>query len=130
MMPAQNSYDHIGCTIYNAWPWQANGGEAVRLLEVGRQRALANGKSLVITEWANSANGSVPGGGGDGPGFIQAFHSYFTQHSGTGPGQLEFETFFNIDGYDLDHILLRRNGSQVIVNPTQPQTAAKYQQLF
>ena len=130
MMPAQNSYDHIGCTIYNAWPWQANGGEAVRMLEVGRQRALANGKSLVITEWANSGNPYEQGGGGDAPGFIQAFHDYFRQHGGTGPGKLEFETFFNIDGYALDHIMLRRSGNNVIVNPTQPQTAAKYQQLF
>lgn len=130
MMPAQDSYDHIGCTIYNAWPWQGNGAEAVRLLEVGRQRALANGKSLVITEWANSGNANQQGGGGDAPGFIQAFHDYFVQHGGTGAGQLEFETFFNIDGYSLDHIMLRKNGSQLIVNPSQPQTAARYQQLF
>lgn len=130
MMPNVNSYDHIGCTIYNAWPWQANGAEAVRLLEVGRQRALANGKSLVITEWANSGNPNTPGGGGDAPGFIQAFHNYFKQHAGTGPGQLEFETFFNIDGYHLDHIMIRRSGANVIVNPSQPQTAAKYRELF
>ncbi len=130
MMPSASSYDHIGCTIYNAWPWQGNGAEAVRLLEVGRQRALANGKSLVITEWANSGNANEDGGGGDAPGFIQAFHDYFVQHGGTGAGQLEFETFFNIDGFSLDHIMLRKNGSQVIVNPTQPLTAAKYQQLF
>lgn len=130
MMPAVSSYDHVGCTIYNAWPWKADGSEAIRLLEVGRQRALSNGKSLVITEWANSGNPNTGGGGGDAPGFIQAMHSYFTQHAGTGPGQLEFETFFNVDGFDLDHIMIRRNGSQIIVNPSQPQTAAKYQQLF
>lgn len=130
MMPNVNSYDHIGCTIYNAWPWQSNGAEAVRLLEVGRQRALANGKSLVITEWANSGNPNEQGGGGDAPGFIQAFHDYFVLHGGTGPGKLEFEAFFNIDGYALDHILLRRNGNDVIVNPTQPLTAAKYRELF
>lgn len=130
MMPNPSSYDHIGCTIYNAWPWEGNGAINVQRMEVGRQRALANGKSLVITEWANSGNPNEQGGGGDSPGFIQAFHSYFTQHAGTGPGQLEFETFFNIDGYALDHILVRRNGTGVTVNSTQPQTAAKYQQLF
>lgn len=130
MMPSSGSYDHVGCTIYNAWPWKADGSEAVRLLEIGRQRAQANGKSLVITEWANSGNGSAQGGGGDAPGFIAAMHSYFQQNGGTGAGRLEFETFFNIDGYELDHILLRKNGSQLVVNSSQPQTAAKYQQLF
>lgn len=130
MMPNPNSYDHVGCTIYNAWPWEGNGAINVQRMEVGRQRALANGKSFVITEWANSGNPNEQGGGGDAPGFIQAFHSYFAEHAGTGPGQLEFETFFNIDGYALDHILVRRNGTGVTVNSTQPQTAAKYQQLF
>ena len=130
MMPHVDSYDHVGCTIYNAWPWQENGAEAVRKLEVGRQRALASGKSFVITEWANSGNPHEAGGGGDAPGFIRAFHNYFQQHGGTGPGQLEFETFFNIDGYELDHIMVRRQDGGILPNPTQPLTAAKYRELF
>lgn len=130
MMPSRSSYDHIGCTIYNAWPWEADGSEALRLLEVCRQRALANGKSLVITEWANSASSDTPGGGGDAPDFISAFHNYFEQHGGTGEGQVEFETFFNIDGYSLDHILLLKTGSRIDLTATQPLTAARYKQLF
>ena len=130
MMPAPSTYDLVGCTIYNAWPWKEDGGPTLRLLEIGRQRALAAGKPFAITEWANSANGGTGGGGGDAPGFISAMHSWMAQHAGTGPGQLVFETFFNIDGYALDHILLRWNGAGISVSGTQSRTAARYRELW
>ena len=130
MMPALDTYDLIGCTIYNAWPWRENGGPTMRLLEAGRQRALAVGKPFAITEWANSANPWTGGGGGDAPGFISAMYEWMRENSGTGPGQLVFETFFNIDGYALDHILLRHNGAGGVVSGSQPRTAARYRDLW
>lgn len=76
------------------------------------------------------ANPNEAGGGGDGLGFISAMHSWMQQHAGTGSGQLVFEAFFNIPGYPLDHELIHWNGSAVSVSTTQPQTAAKYRELF
>ena len=130
MMPASNTYDVVGCTIYNAWPWREDGAPTMRLLEAGRQRALAAGKPLGITEWANSANPRTAGGGGDAPGFISAMHEWMRKNAGSGPGQLVFETFFNIDGYSLDHILLRYNGAGGAVSGSQSRTATRYRELW
>ena len=130
MMPDSSTYDLVGCTIYNAWPWRADGAATLRLLENGRERAEKVGKPFAITEWANSASGSVGGGGGDAPGFISAMHSWMKKHAGTGSGELVFETFFNIDGYALDHIMLRWNGSGGSASGNQSRTAARYRELW
>ncbi len=130
MMPAPDTYDLIGCTIYNAWPWREDGAPTMRLLEAARQRALAVGKPLAITEWANSANPRTAGGGGDAPGFISAMYDWMRKNAGTGAGQLVFETFFNIDGYSLDHILLRDNGAGGAIRGSQSRTAARYRELW
>ena len=130
MMPSAGTYDLIGCTIYNAWPWREDGGPTMRLLEAGRQRALAAGKPFAITEWANSANPRAAGGGGDAPGFISAMDAWMRKNSGTGPGELVFETFFNIDGYALDHMLLRYDGGGGVVSGSQTRTAARYRELW
>ena len=130
MMPAPSTYDIGGGTIYNAWPWEANGATAIQKLEAFRQQIAVAGKPFGITEWANSANPNTEGGGGDAPGFITAMRSWMVQHAGTGAGQLVFETFFNIPGYALDHELIHWTGSAVQVSTTQPQTAAKYRDLY
>ncbi len=130
MMPAKNTYDLVGCTVYNAWPWSASGKSALRQIETGRKRAKAVGKPFAITEWANSANRRAAGGGGEAPGFMSAMHSWMRKHAGTGAGQLVFETFFNIDGYDLDHIMLRFKGSRGRVSGAQDRTAARYRALW
>lgn len=130
MMPDPSTYDLGGGTIYNAWPWEANGATAIKRLEEFRQQIEAAGKPFAITEWANSANPKENGGGGDAPGFITAMHSWMTKHAGTGPGKLVFETFFNTPGYPLDHELIHWDGASVKVSATQPQTAAKYKELF
>jgi hypothetical protein len=130
MIPDPSTYDLGGGTIYNAWPWEANGATTMQRLEAFRQQIAAAGKPFGITEWANAANPNEQGGGGDAPGFITAMHDWMVQHAGTGAGQLVFETFFNIPGYALDHELIHWNGSAVQVSTTQPQTAAKYRDLF
>lgn len=129
MIPNPSSFDLMGGTIYNAWPASPNGDFALGQLESARVQAQAHGKPIGISEWASSGSGgsSIGGPGGDYPGFMTAMHTYFNQHKGTGPGQLWYETFFNIDGYDLDHQILRSNGS---VNPSQPNAANKYKELF
>jgi hypothetical protein len=130
MMPDPSTYDLGGGTLYNAWPWEANGATAIQRLEAFRQQVAAAGKPFGITEWANAANPNEAGGGGDAPGFITAMHDWMVQHAGTGAGQLVFETFFNIPGYALDHELIHWNGSAVQVSTTQPQTAARYLDLY
>ena len=127
MTPDLSSFDLGGGTVYNAWPWSYNGDAAMGWIEAGRAQAQGWGKPIGITEWANSANPNMAGGGGDGPGFITAMHTFFNTHKGTGPGQVWYETFFNIDGYALDHMMLRTNGT---VNPSQPNTANRYRDLF
>lgn len=127
MLPDKSTFDMMGCTIYNAWPWDADGHTAIAKLEAARQQAESLGKPLGITEWANAANGSEAGGGGDAAKFITNMHAWMVKNGGTGAGDLVFETFFNIDGYALDHMLLKPNGQ---VSTTQPQTAAKYRELF
>lgn len=130
MMPAPDTYDLVGCTIYNAWPWREDGAPTMRRLEAARQFASAVGKPIAITEWANSANPWTGGGGGEAPGFISAMHEWMRKNAGSGPGQLVFETFFNIDGYALDHILVRYNGAGGAVSGTQSRTAARYRELW
>lgn len=130
MMPDPSTYDLGGGTLYNAWPWEADGTTALQKLEAFRQQIAAAGKPFGITEWANAANPNEAGGGGDAPGFITAMHNWMVQHAGTGAGQLVFETFFNIPGYGLDHELIHWNGSSVQISTTQPLTATKYRDLF
>jgi hypothetical protein len=130
MMPDPSTYDLGGGTIYNAWPWDADGHSAINRLEAWRTTIAGVGKPFGITEWANGGNPNTGGGGGDAPGFITAMHTWMAQHAGTGSGQLVFETFFNIPGYDLDYELIHWNGSAVQVTTTQPQTAAKYRDLY
>jgi hypothetical protein len=130
MMPDSSTYDLGGGTIYNAWPWEADGATAIQRLETFRQQVASAGKPFGITEWANTANANEQGGGGDAPGFIEAIHAWMEKNAGTGAGQLIFETYFNIPDYALDFELVHQNGSAVRVSTTQPQTAAMYKKLF
>lgn len=130
MMPDTSTYDVGGGTIYNAWPWEADGATAIKRLEAFRQQVASAGKPFAITEWANAANPNEQGGGGDAPGFIEAIHSWMTKSAGTGAGQLIFETYFNIPDYNLDFELVHQNGSAMRVSTTQPQTAAMYRKLY
>lgn len=130
MMPDPSTYDLGGGTIYNAWPWEADGANAIQKLEAFRQKIEEAGKPFGITEWANTANPNEPGGGGDAPGFIAAMHDWMVEHAGANAGQLVFETFFNIPGYALDFELVHWNGTSVQVSTTQPQTALKYRELY
>ena len=128
MRPDPDSFDLWGGTTYNAWqPWSAGGEGAIAQMESYRLAAKALGKPIGITEWSNSGNRSAAGGGGEAPQYVRNMHAYFTRHAGTGPGQVEVETLFNIGGYTLDHLLVRTNGQG---STTQPLTAAAYAQAW
>ncbi|HMR48165.1 MAG TPA: hypothetical protein PKE40_02565 [Arachnia sp.] len=127
MLPDPASYDVMGCTMYNSSPWSPEGNMAMLRLESARQFAELHGKPFAITEWANVGNPATPGGGGEAPGYIASMHAWLQAHGGTGPGQVVFECFFNIDGYERDHILYRRSEG---MSTTQPETAATYQELW
>ena len=128
MRPNPASFDLWGGTTYNAWqPWSPNGAGAIAQMETYRKAAEALGKPIGITEWSNSGNRNAEGGGGEAPQYMWDMHAYFKRHAGTGAGQVEFETLFNIGGYALDHLIVRTNGQG---STTQPQTAAAYAQAW
>lgn len=131
MMPAASTYDLGGGTIYNEWPFEANGATAMQRLEVCRARAEAAGKPFGITEWSNAGQprAQSSGGGGEAPAFISAMHSWMSQHAGTGPGQLVFETHFNIGGYEARFEFCTGGSTTCSVNAVQPQTAERYRSL-
>ena len=66
------------------------------------------------------------GGGGESPAYIDAFHAYLRTHAGTGAGQVVYETYFNIGGYEA-RFELYTNGR---VTTVQPQTATRYRDRF
>ena len=129
MRPALTSFDVLGIDTYNEWPFCGSTSctsTQLNRVEVLRQQALAWGKPIAFPEWGNASSPNGPGGGGESPAFIDAFHGYMKQHAGTGPGQVVFDTYFNIGGYPA-RFELYLNGT---VNPLQPQTAARYRDRF
>ena len=128
MRPNPASFDLWGGTTYNAWqPWSANGAGAIAQMDTYRVLANDLGKPIGITEWSNSGNRNTQGGGGEAPQYMRDMHAYFKRHAGAGPGQVEFETLFNIGGYALDHLIVNTNGTG---SSTQPQTAAAYRDAW
>ncbi len=127
MTPDLATFDLLGGTNYNAWPWTPSGDASMQRFEQYRLHAKRLGKPVGITEWANSGNAKEAGGGGEAPEYIRRVQAWFTANRGTGPGQIEVETFFNISGYALDHQIVRTNGQASL---TQPLTAAAYRDVF
>jgi hypothetical protein len=129
MWPATSAFDVVGIDTYNEWPHCAvascTGTQTTRI-ETLRLQAKALGKPIAFPEWGNSSVASSGGGGGESPAFIDAFNSYLDTHAGSGPGQVLYETYFDIPGYPARYELFT-NGQ---VNPLQPQTAARYRALW
>jgi len=129
MWPANSAFDVVGIDTYNEWPWCGTAscqGTQISRIETIRLQAAARSKPISFPEWGNSSVSSSAGGGGDSPAFIDAFHAYLSDHAGTGAGQVVYETYFNVGGYDA-HYELYLNGT---VNSRQPQTAAQYRARF
>lgn len=129
--PGDQYVDVVGVDSYNWWPFAYTADEfAARLdkngpngaphgLDTWRQFAEQKGLPLAICEWASTAVDKDGSGGGDSPGYMEAFHAWLTAHGGTGPGQVEYEVLFNQwDNFELWPDTL------------QPQAAAKYRDLW
>ena len=125
MWPASGSFDVVGIDTYNEWPHCAVAscqGTQIGRIEVLRLQAAARGKPIAFPEWGNAAVAGQPGGGGESPAFIDAFHAYLVKHAGTGAGQVVYETHFNIGGY--------AQRFEFTPSTVQPKTAAQYVARF
>ena len=71
---------------------------------------------FAVSEWSGNADN------GDGTGYIQGMHDFFSAHAGTGAGNLLYEVQFNVD-IDGGRWLLY-GGSRM------PSSAGLYQQLW
>jgi hypothetical protein len=125
-----NSYvDVVGVDYYNRFPtvsddasWTSSlletSNGAPKGLQAWLNYAASVGKPLSIDEWAGCADQ------GDNPIFIQKMHDFFVANGGTTGGKLLYENYFDsndstyADNFDLSP------------NTRQPNTAAKYQQLW
>lgn len=125
MWPASGSFDVVGIDTYNEWPFCGSAScQSTQLgrIETIRLQAAARGKPIAFPEWGNAAVAGQPGGGGESPAFIDAFHGYLSEHAGTGAGQVLYETYFNIGGYPQRFEFTPSN--------VQPKTAAQYRVKF
>lgn len=82
-------------------------------LEFARQQGLP----FAVSEWGADSNH-----GGDLPVFIDLMFEFFAKNAGSGPGQVLFECYFNIDKDG--------NAFQLFPNTRHPNTAARYQELW
>ena len=129
MWPASSAFDVVGIDTYNEWPHCATASCVPTFLgriEPLRLAAEARGKPVAFPEWGNSSVAASAGGGGESPAVIDGLHGYIRDHGGSGPGQVLYETYFNIDGYPARYELFTHG----TVNPTQPKTAAEYVAKF
>lgn len=126
MWPSSSAFDVVGIDIYNEWPWCGTTAcvpDFLARIAPLQKAAKDRGKPIAFPEWGNSSV-AAPGGGGGGesPVIIDAYHKFFADNAGTGPGQVVYETYFNIGNYPARFELFT-NGR---VNTTQPRTAAQY----
>ncbi|NIZ91732.1 hypothetical protein [Kineococcus rubinsiae] len=124
----EGTLDAYGVDYYNHYPYAAteeaftpalderDGGGGPKGLEAHRETAQAAGVPLVLPEWNGSAKN------GDAPGFITGMHSFFSQHAGSGAGQVLAESLFEIDKDDNNWALL--GGTKM------PQSAKAYAREF
>lgn len=125
--PGDECVDVMGVDKYDAWPsldneeeWDAwwddtkNGSP----LGLGAHLAFAadHGKSLGLGEWG--ASNDQDGGPRDNPFFVERMYEAFAAHAGTGPGQIEYDVYFNT----WDQI-------ELFPNTQIPKVADAYRQL-
>ena len=125
MWPASDSFDVVGIDIYNEWPHCAAAACVPTFLSritPLQQAAQARGKPIAFPEWGNSAVAGSAGGGGESPAVVDGLHAFFADNAGSGPGQVLYETYFNVGGYPARYELTPTN--------VQPQTAARYRDRF
>jgi len=113
--PGDDYVDIVGLDVYNRASGTSSLAETVwasryqSVLDAARDLAVAHGKPIGISEWANTAV--------DAPAFIDAMASWMASLPRTGPGSLAYQVLFNPPdpSYDLDR---------------QPRSKARYLALF
>lgn len=129
--PGSEYVDILGIDTYNGWPyvsdatgfeakWSAVSGNGAPLgPESWRRFAEAQGVPLGIGEWGSHAFDDGGSGGGDSPAYMQGMRDWLQKHGGTGPGQIEYEVFFNL-----------WSDFELYPTTSQPHAAAKYRELW
>ena len=109
MWPGDAYVDVVGVDHYDMWPnipdqttWNAEftkteKGGSPRGLGAWVDFAKLHGKPLAVPEWGvNWANDGTPGPQ-DNPFYIQKMNEFFRANAGSGPGQLLYEVYYDID---------------------------------
>jgi hypothetical protein len=125
--------DEMSVDLYNQWPWVSTqagfDSDILRYLSGGAPRgaqrwleyAASVGLPLSFAEWANNGDPADPGGGGEAPIWITAWHTWLAANgNGSGqPGKVWYANLFN-------------NFTQFELHPVtmQPVTAAQYAVTF
>jgi hypothetical protein len=103
--------DALSVDSYNHWPHVKTPAEFAakmlttksgtpRGLEAWRLFAESRGIPMVLSEWGNSSTvGS--GGGGESPAYVQEMRKWLDAHGGTGPGQIIYASYYNLQNYTL-----------------------------
>jgi hypothetical protein len=100
--PGAEYVDVVGVDYYNqpcvaTWEEWENGVDATDGhggplgLESHRAFAESVGLPLAVPEWAGNADQC------DSPVYIEAMHAFFALHGGSGPGEVLYEAYFNVD---------------------------------
>jgi hypothetical protein len=101
--PGSAYVDVMSVDYYNQYPYAGtvtdwnNSVSAVDAYKApkGIAQHLAFAKSvglpLAVSEWANMSTT------GDSPVFVTQMHDFFAAHAGTGPGELVYDIYFNVD---------------------------------
>lgn len=127
-VPPASQIDVMGVDYYDqnpaattkaAWDSAVNATDsygAPKGLEAHRRFALSLGLPLSINEWGDKREQ------GDGTVYVDQMGAFFKANGGTGPGNVLYEVYFNVPGYD---------GNYQIYPTTQiPQAAARYRDVF
>jgi hypothetical protein len=128
MFPGAEYVDLMGVAYFNQFPcvvtqreWdievvEKDDNGAPRGLEAHRQFAGSVGLPLAVPEWACDAHQC------DSPVYVQNMYDYFRTHAGGGPGEILYESYFNVI-WDGDR--WRLFGSD-----RMPSAAERYRELF
>lgn len=130
MWPGDEYVDVIGVDFYDQWPtfssqsvWDQNLNEeqnsSPRGLATWQAFAVRHGKPLAFPEWGLH-RGDKNGASTDNPLYIELMHNFFRTNAGSGPGQVLYDIYFNIDS---------DAGAVILPNAPNPNAASKYTAL-
>jgi len=131
MWPGDQYVDVVGVDFYDMWPnlpdqaaWDAefmgtDHGDSPRGIGAWLAFAKAHKKPLSVPEWGLNWANDGSSGPQDNPFFIQKMNEFFRANAGTGPGQILYEVYYNIDDVK----------AQLYPVASNPNGSAKYKSL-